>query len=119
VARTSITDQAKLFPRSEGLRLAISAAAPALSAVTYLLLAAARRADAAIPLQEIFSCARHSACVGEIKRYEHDPQTLLAPPSLPAVHRLGKSPSPTFSITSRSVPRRSSFDQSCVVSRPS
>ncbi|HVC30875.1 MAG TPA: glutathione S-transferase N-terminal domain-containing protein, partial [Steroidobacteraceae bacterium] len=28
----------------------------------------------------------------EIKRYERDPKTMLAPPSLRAVHPLGKSP---------------------------
>jgi glutathione S-transferase len=28
----------------------------------------------------------------EVKRYERDPRTMLAPPSLRAVHRLGKSP---------------------------
>src|SRR5258706_11883360 len=28
----------------------------------------------------------------EIKRYERDPRTMLAPPSLRAVHPLGKSP---------------------------
>ena len=28
----------------------------------------------------------------EVKRYERDPKTMLAPPSLRAVHPLGKSP---------------------------
>jgi glutathione S-transferase len=28
----------------------------------------------------------------EIKRYQRDPQTMLAPPELRAVHPLGKSP---------------------------
>ena len=29
----------------------------------------------------------------EVKRYERDPKTMLAPPALLAVHPLGKSPS--------------------------